>query len=468
MQTCEEQPGFQESLSPTPADGADSSRRERFSLTLCLLSLALLCFIAGSAAAEFRWPAYNKLLAPPFAGVRAWLQRWSMKAATAEPILWPESEFDDRGVVIHDREQAFEGLTLYASAHAPAAHLIDMEGNILHQWTRSFRDVWKHADHTASLVPDDFIYWRRCALYPNGDLLVIFVGIGDTPWGYGLVKLDSQSNILWKYTANVHHDLEVQSDGNIVTLTHGFRPLKEVPYFGKKLIGGQVLDDQIVTLSSDGQELGKVSVIEAFANSPFRSVLFDTEETEWDPLHVNSVAVVNESFALQHPFARPGQVLISIRSRNLLALVDREQEQVTWAIHGPFVRQHDARMLPNGNLSVFDNRGNVGAGGPSRILEWDPETLAIVWSFAGSQEDWFYSRTRGMQFPLPNENVLITETDRGRILEVTRSGEVVWEFRNPIEREGHTPVICGACRYDKNQLNFPFRGEINPQQKNSR
>ncbi len=434
-------------------------------MTGFLLSLALLCFVAGSAAAEFHWQVYESFLSSPFAGMRAWMQRWSMSSAISEPILWPESDFDDRGVVTHHAQAAFDGLTLYASAHANGANLIDMDGNIVHQWSRSFRDVWKNADHTASLVPEEFIYWRRCTLYPNGDLLAIFVGIGDTPWGYGLVKLDSESNILWKYTANVHHDLEVQSDGTIVTLTHGFRPVDEVPHFGKQLICSQVLDDQIVTLSSDGQEIGKVSVLEAFANSSFRSVLDDTEDTEWDPLHVNSVAVVSEAFARQHPFAKPGQVLISIRARNLLALVDRESQQVTWASYGPFVRQHDARMLSNGNLLVFDNRGHLGLGGPSRVVEWDPTADDIVWSFAGSEENWLYSRTRGMQQPLPNSNVLITETDRGRILEVTRQGEVVWEFRNPIDRDGHLPIICGAFRYDKDQLNFPFRGEIDPQKK---
>ena len=32
---------------------------------------------------------------------------------------------------------------------------------------------------------------------------------------------------------------------------------------------------------------------------------------------------------------------------------------------------------------------------------------------------------------LPNQNLLITETDGGRAIEVTREGQVVWEFYNP-------------------------------------
>ena len=32
---------------------------------------------------------------------------------------------------------------------------------------------------------------------------------------------------------------------------------------------------------------------------------------------------------------------------------------------------------------------------------------------------------------LPSGNVLVTESDRGRVIEVTPGGEVVWEFLNP-------------------------------------
>ncbi|NJR76693.1 MAG: hypothetical protein HC773_30360, partial [Scytonema sp. CRU_2_7] len=44
---------------------------------------------------------------------------------------------------------------------------------------------------------------------PNGDLLVIYEGVGDTPWGYGLAKFDRDSNVVWKYLEQVHHDVEV-------------------------------------------------------------------------------------------------------------------------------------------------------------------------------------------------------------------------------------------------------------------
>jgi hypothetical protein len=74
---------------------------------------------------------------------------------------------------------------------------------------------------------------------------------------------------------------------------------------------------------------------------------------------------------------------------------------------GPFLRQHDPDFLPNGHILLFDNR----KGGPgrefgfSRILEIDPATRRVVWSYVGSGQEPFYTDARGKQQPLPNGNV---------------------------------------------------------------
>jgi outer membrane protein assembly factor BamB len=89
-----------------------------------------------------------------------------------------------------------------------------------------------------------------------------------------------------------------------------------------------------------------------------------------------------------------------------------------------FSYQHDATMLSNGHILVFDN-GLVQRR--SRVVELDPATNQIVWSW--EREDLF-SVTKGGAQQLPNGNVLITESGKGHCLEVTPSGEVVWEFWN--------------------------------------
>ena len=88
---------------------------------------------------------------------------------------------------------------------------------------------------------------------------------------------------------------------------------------------------------------------------------------------------------------------------------------------GPFLGQHDPDFLPNGHLMVFDNRGTGDrpAFGGSRILEIDPATRAVVWSYDGGDEP-FYTKERGSQQALPNGDVLVTAALEGRVFEVTR------------------------------------------------
>ena len=44
----------------------------------------------------------------------------------------------EENVTVHDPERAYPGFNLVLSAHAPAAFLMDMEGRVLHTWSRPF------------------------------------------------------------------------------------------------------------------------------------------------------------------------------------------------------------------------------------------------------------------------------------------------------------------------------------------
>ena len=443
------------------APTSPASASDRVSFVGFLVGLVVLCFVAGCAAREFEWSIYEKLLASPFAGLRAWMDRTESTSSVLDSDLWHRTSHTDRGVVRSDANKFYDGYTLYTSPESPSAFLMDMQGKTVHEWKRPMQDVWSNPPHVVRAVPDSFIHWRRCHMFPNGDLITIYVGVGDSPWGYGLVKFDKDSNVIWDYAANVHHDIDVLQDGSVVTLTHEFRPPQQIPHIYLERAATHVLDDFVVKLTPDGKETAKVSILEAFANSPYHNLLQVLEDFEWDPLHANSVDVIDEEFAARHEFADVGDVLVSLRSRGVLAVIDMETAKVKWASYGPFYRQHDAEALPNGNIMLFDNRGHVGAGGPTRIIELNPISLAVEWSFAGNDSEWLYSRTRGMQQVLPNDNVLITESDGGRILEVTRAGEVVWEFRNPAgadQKQNYIGVVCGAFRFPKDDVRFALNG----------
>ncbi len=139
------------------------------------------------------------------------------------------------------------------------------------------------------------------------------------------------------------------------------------------------------------------------------------------------------------PF-RDNRVLVSILRLNLIALLDMDREQIVWTLTGDFKLQHDAQLLANRHLLLFDNRG---LGESSRILELDVATHKTAWEHPGTQRQSFYSKTRGLVQRFRNGNTLITETDSGRAFEVNPEGEIVWEFYNP-QRAGSDGQFIAA------------------------
>src|SRR5262245_35868658 len=64
-------------------------------------------------------------------------------------------------------------------------------------------------------------------------------------------------------------------------------------------------------------------------------------------------------------------------------------------------------------------------------MEVNPATNEIVWKYQ-DQPAWnFFSPRMGYAQRLPNGNTLITESSFGRFFEVTKEGEIVWEYVNP-------------------------------------
>ena len=98
----------------------------------------------------------------------------------------------------------------------------------------------------------------------------------------------------------------------------------------------------------------------------------------------------------------------------------------------------------------------------SRVLEVDPASGAVAWIYGGDSVDELSSPLRSVQQRLPNGNVLITESDGGRLLEVTRAGSVVWEYVNPASMTtaagaSGRAVLCGGARFAREDL--PFLGD---------
>jgi hypothetical protein len=412
---------------------------------LRILAIAFLAFLGGAFVVLTKVFPYDYLDEAHEALVAVYKQQTEYKSPY-QTNLWRKARTDARGVTINKRGKTYAGYTLYTSGHAQKAFLISMDGTMVHEWGIPIRQIWE--DKTREPRPDGYVVWEYAYMYPNGDLLAIIVGMGDTPWGYALVKMDKDSNVIWKYFDHFHHHLDVADDGRIYVLANKIR---NNVIKGYEHLRPPRIDDYVVVLSPDGKLLKKVSILDALLRGPYGRMM--RAGPAWnikaDFLHTNSVEVITPTEASKLPFAKPGQVLLSLRDIDTIAVLDLDKEEVVWALEGPWHRQHDADMLPNGHVLLFDNWGHYPPGGGSEVVEFVPEPLDMLWSYSGDKQHFFESGIRSGQQRLPNGNTLIIESDGGRLIEVTRKGEVVWEYINPVRGgKGNNliPVILLAAQ----------------------
>ncbi len=420
------------------------------------ISLLFMGMVYGMVAYKMElWPF--PLFRDAYRSAKALQEKVKPRSKYDDRKLFPRTRYLESGIFKYNQDKADNGLTLFTSGHAQKAFLIAMDGEIVHEWQFSFSQVWDNPPHINMPLPEDFIYWRKAHLYPNGDLLATYEVHGDTPYGYGLIKLDKDSNLLWKYAENVHHDVNVGNDGKIYALIHNFTTEK-VPEIN---LEPPLLEDGIAILSADGQELKQISITKAFYNTDFKELLYTLGEisVKWDPWHTNNIDVLDEQMAAKFPFLQPGQLLISIRNLDVIAAIDPDTEKVVWAIKGYWHRQHDPDFLPNGNMLIFDNQGYYGKGGYSRIIEFNPLTMEIVWQYTGDERNIVRTLGKGSQQRLTNGNTLITESYQGRIFEVTPEKEIVWEFISPFRSPNDAnflAIVSWGQRINPDSLKFEF------------
>ena len=85
------------------------------------------------------------------------------------------------------------------------------------------------------------------------------------------------------------------------------------------------------------------------------------------------------------------------------------------------------------------------------MIEIDPKSGEIVWTFRGSPPNQFFSGHISGASRMEGGNLMVCEGSSGRLFEVTRNHEVVWEWINPLvnnDDEGNPAVsIYRAHRY---------------------
>ena len=339
-----------------------------------------------------------------------------------------------------------------------AIYLVDLYGKPVHKWQTKHRPLYS-------------------ILKKNGNIVTTLIAPGndsDFPAGgrTGIIQeLDWNGKILWEYKNDkLHHDIEILPNGNVAALVWERVP-KEI---AKKIKGGvsgaefqgDVWADAIIEISKSGDI---VWTWHAYQH-------LDTENDALGPLtpraewtHANSLRYIyGYSFDDEdEAFSYEDSYLISLREINTVAIVKKSDGSIAWRTPKSMLAyQHDATMLPNGNVLVFDNnvfrKPSPRPLQGSRVVEIDPQKNKIVWKFDGGETGAEKARfkadiTSGAQ-RLPNGNTLIIHGPLGYLFEVTPEKELVWDFINPFGSDS-TPwpntAIFKARRYGVNEIDWP-------------
>jgi len=328
---------------------------------------------------------------------------WIPANAAAEDA--PPRQLDCSGVTLLKKDKCDPSYRLYSSRGTEAAHLIDLDGREVHQWSYPQGYTWHYAE-----------------MQPNGHLIAIAKDIM-------ILELDWESKLVWKAKLRPHHDFARLPGGN--TLVVSRRTLPNPWREGKKLSL-----DVLVELTPDNQTVWEWKVEEhAREIAEHVPLIMPPAELFGDWPHINTIEVLPDGPAAEKDARfKTGNLLFCGRHIDTIGVIDRQSGKVVWAWGpGELLGPHMPTMLPNGHILVYDNGSNrsTKVRGYTRIVELDPIGGKIVWQYRADPPHFFYSRARGSSQRLPNGNTFIAESDPGRCFEVTPQGEMVWEFYTP-------------------------------------
>ena len=358
--------------------------------------------------------------------------------------------YDGDGVTVNNIPEDRQELILLQGFfdNNPELRLIQRNGAVVARWPVRYSDLATDITHVRNQPATDWNVGSMGAVaLPDGSVVFILDHIG-------VFKLDRCGNLVWRVDIPAHHSLEWNADGSFwVSSANNFYADMESP---SSLFKTPFAADTLVRISQKGEVLDSISLLEVFENSNKRALLalmgIEIEPTsgalrpdfDREIFHLNDVEELPAAIAEDFPMFEAGDLLVSLRNRNLVLVIGHERKIKWWQI-GPWIKQHDPDWKPGGMITVFDNNtGDRPAG--SRIIEINPATSEVRLVYGGRDTEFFYSGWGGKHQNLYPDRVLITETASGRVFEVNTNKEIVWEYVNRYS-DTESAIISQANTY---------------------
>lgn len=404
------------------------------------------------------------------------------------PVVWAQNTV---GTTTYDPTNVFAGYTLIYPHNQPHTYLLNMCGEVVHQW-----------DSEPDSRPGNTSY-----LLPNGDLLLTRrpAAVAANPiWAGGggatIERRTWDNEVIWSYTQNddsarFHHDIAPMPNGNVLAICWEALDSAAALAAGADpatLTGTGLWSEKVVELQPDG--MGSATVVWEWR-------LWDHLVQDVNPDAANFGVVSENPHRVDLNYPQPGNVPADFVHMNSIdynpindhILLSAPEYNEVWIIdHGPFSSgelkwrwgnpaaygmgdstdqqlfyQHDANWVDGpdqvgspllGKISIFNNRV-PGAAGPHSELtavappydEYENEYLLLDGLFAPEAADFtwaaaepsgFYSSGLSSFQPLAGPRFLVCEGRSGRTSEITLAGDTVWQYVTPLQ--AGVPVAQGT------------------------
>ncbi|MFB6250168.1 MAG: aryl-sulfate sulfotransferase [Halobellus sp.] len=260
---------------------------------------------------------------------------------------------------------------------------------------------------------------------PNGNLLVSSPRAGDTL----VFELNpGTQQRVWEKRFNMTDTHDVAYIGENRIAIANMREWNE---------SADVSDDRIVVYNRSTDEI----TWEWYFKNHFPASTDGGYNDDWS--HVNDVDPVGENRLLLSPRNFDQAIVVDMQSKEIVERLGSDDEyDVMREQHNP-----DWLVSENGTPTIL-----VADSGNNRIVEYAKENGEWVrtWEVGTGSLNWPRDADR-----LPNGNTLVTDTLNHRVMEITPTGEVVWEYYATwgpydAERIGTGPESSGPTIRDLN------------------
>jgi hypothetical protein len=409
---------------------------------LFVLSLMFWAFAYGVVVQKFQVFPFHIILQAEEGAYEA------LATFTGE-LPWYYRRTDRTEAVMVHRPSAFsEGLTLVSGLTKEGdieVKVLTRDGEALHRWRIDWFDgFWPDPHH----IPEEDRPRRRpatiihgIALLPNGDVVFNLDLLG-------MVRVGLCGNVVWRLPYQTHHALHVDEKEHLWVA--GQKRIKErspvLPGYQPPFVEFTVLK-----VTPGGDIVREISVFDVLIKNKLHGLLYMSPKETWsmevsgDTLHLNDVEIFPSH--LQPGVFEEGDVMISLRNISAVMVFNPDTLHLKYLSIGKVVRQHDPDFVDGEHISIFDNNNTApeSQGPQSRIVVVSATHDHVQVIYSGSSEEPFYTAMMGKHQWLPNGNLLMTESMKGRAFEIDPEGRLVWEYFHVVDK-GRLALLTEAHR----------------------